>query len=55
MRKKYKERLNQALREKRTLVTTIILSKQHRRPLMLGDLDGMVQNYLRERFFVLLG
>lgn len=54
MRKKYKERLNQALREKRTLATTII-SKQHRRPLMLGDLDGMVQNYLRERFFVLLG
>ena len=53
MRKKYEEELNQDLREKRTPATTIT-SKQRGSPLILGDLDGMVQNYLRVRIFVLL-
>ena len=53
MSKKYKEELNQALRKKRTPATTIT-SKLCSRPLIFGDIDGMVQNYLRIRFFVLL-
>ena len=56
MRKKYEEELTQALQEKRTPTTTIT-SKERSRPLMLGDLDYMVQNYLKVLFFciILLG
>ena len=53
MRKKYEEELNQALRGKQTPATAIT-SKHRGRPLMLGDLDVMVQNYLRIRFVILL-
>ena len=53
MRIKYKEEINQALREKRTPAITIT-SNQRGRFLMLGGLDYMVQNYLRVQLFVLL-
>ena len=46
MRKKYEEELNQALQEKRA-AASVIESKKRGRPLLLGDLDGMVQNYLK--------
>lgn len=53
MRKKYKEELNQSLPVKQD-PATIIIFKQRRRPLLLGDLDDMVQNYLRVQFSVLV-
>ena len=46
MRKKYQEELKTALQEKRAPATTIV-SQQRGRPLMLADIDGMVQNYLK--------
>ena len=46
MRKKYQEELKTALQEKHAPATTIV-SQQRGRPLMLADIDGMVQNYLK--------
>ena len=52
MRKKYQEELKTALQEKRAPATTIV-SQQRGRPLMLADIDGMVQNYLKVIVYIL--
>ena len=50
MRQKYDEESRQSLKEKRKLPTA-----RRGRPLMLGKIDLMVQNYIRVRFMLVVG
>lgn len=51
MRKKYEEELRNALRQKRQPSTTLEAARRGR-PLLLGQIDLMVQNYLRVNNYV---
>ena len=50
MRKKYEEEIQNALRQKRQ-PSNILKNARRGRPLLLGPIDSMVQNYLRVRYF----
>ena len=49
MRQKYEEELRQSLKEKRESKTKLTTARRGR-PLMLGKIDLMIQNYIRVRF-----
>ena len=54
MRQKYEEELRQSLKEKREPKTKLPTARRGR-PLMLGKIDLMVQNYIRVRFMLVVG
>ena len=54
MRQKYEEELRQSLKGKREPKTKLPTARR-RRPLMLGKIDLMVQNYIRVRFMSVVG
>ena len=54
MRQKYEEELRQSLKKKREPKTKLPTAR-HGRPLMLGKIYLMVQNYIRIRFMLVVG
>ena len=54
MRQKYEEELRQSLKEKREPKTKLPTARRGR-PLMLGKIDLMVQNYIRICFMLVVG
>ena len=54
MRQKYEKELHQSLKEKRKPKTKLPTARNGR-PLMLGKIDLMVQNYIQVRFMLVAG